>query len=150
MVEQRHLKISQDELKKIRDLYETVMSHACHGLFFREGNIFGVEIMDAAVKTPYKFFETATEMLKARGWVEDIKFTDDSVTVKGSIEVHEGLEGRMPQAAGHTQPAVCDIQELEGLLLRGRVRERGQPELRFQNRDIEMMPVDILLRAWRL
>ena len=35
----RFVKISQNEFVSVRKLYESVMSYACHGLFFREGMV---------------------------------------------------------------------------------------------------------------
>lgn len=86
----RHIKISQKELINVRKLYESVMSNACHGLFFREGSVFGAEIANEALKDREKFFDIAGNVLKERGWLEDVTFNDDIITVKGSIEVAEG------------------------------------------------------------
>ena len=41
----RLVKISQEELDSVRKLYESVMSYACHGLFFREGMVLADEIV---------------------------------------------------------------------------------------------------------
>jgi len=88
----RYIKISQKELKKVAKLYESVMSNACHGLFFREGSVLGMEIVELAKKDRDKFFEIAKKELKERGWVEDIKFDGKTITVKGSIEASENKE----------------------------------------------------------
>src|SRR3989442_9301821 len=39
----RFVKGSQQELDSVRKLYESVMSYACHGLFFREGVVLAEE-----------------------------------------------------------------------------------------------------------
>ena len=83
----RNVKLNQVELHKIKELYEGVMSHACHGLFFKEGSVIGSDMAADALKDRSKFFERASQILKERGWVEEIAFTDGGVTVKGSIEV---------------------------------------------------------------
>jgi predicted hydrocarbon binding protein len=88
----RYIKISQKELEKVAKLYESVMSNACHGLFFREGSALGAEIVALANKDREKFFDIATEELKDRGWVEDVKFDGNKITVKGSIEASKGEE----------------------------------------------------------
>jgi predicted hydrocarbon binding protein len=88
----RSVKINQDDLGKIRDLYESVMANACHGLFFKEGGILGKEIATAALQDKEKYFEVAAELLKDRGWVESVEFTEDGVKVKGSFEA-TGREG---------------------------------------------------------
>jgi hypothetical protein len=69
----RYVKLNQSELHRVKELYEGVMSHACHGLFFKEGSVLGADMAD--------------EALKDRGWLEEIHFKDGEVTVKGSIEV---------------------------------------------------------------
>jgi predicted hydrocarbon binding protein len=88
----RYIKISQDELIAIRKLYESMMSSACHGLFFREGRIIGNEISVLAMENEEKFFEKAGEELKSRGWVKEIEFNDKNVVVKGSVEAAESPE----------------------------------------------------------
>jgi predicted hydrocarbon binding protein len=88
----RWVKINQDDLGKVRDLYESVMAHACHGLFFKEGGILGREVAEAALQDKDNYFQKAAEILKERGWVEEIEFGPDSVKVKGSFEA-TGREG---------------------------------------------------------
>ena len=74
----------------MRKLYESVMSNACNGLFFSEGRVFGEEIADSAEEDRENFFEVAKKELIERGWIEDISFDGDTITVKGSIEVSNG------------------------------------------------------------
>ena len=83
----RYVKLNQSELHKIKDLYEGVMSHACHGLFFKEGSVIGSDMAEEALKDRAKFHQRAAEILKERGWIEEITFKDGEVIVKGSIEV---------------------------------------------------------------
>jgi predicted hydrocarbon binding protein len=83
----RSVKLNQDELHKIKELYEGVMSHACHGLFFKEGSVIGSDMAAEALKDRARFYERAGQLLKERGWIEEISFKDGEVTVKGSIEV---------------------------------------------------------------
>lgn len=83
----RQVKVNQVELHKVMELYEGVMSHACHGLFFKEGSVLGHDMAEEALKDRSKFHERAAQVLKERGWVEDITFRDGEVVVKGSIEV---------------------------------------------------------------
>ena len=88
----RFIRISQEELDKIRRLYESVMSHACHGLFYREGETLGKEITKMASEDNDNFLETSARLIKGRGWVEDISFMGDRVIIKGSFEAKAGLE----------------------------------------------------------
>ncbi|HYK93369.1 MAG TPA: V4R domain-containing protein [Thermoplasmata archaeon] len=83
----RYVKLNQEELHKIKELYEGVMSHACHGLFFKEGSVVGSDMAAEALKDRAKFHERAAQILKERGWIEEITFKDGEVLVKGSIEV---------------------------------------------------------------
>ncbi|EQD44887.1 V4R domain protein [mine drainage metagenome] len=83
----RWVKVSQEELAKIKDLYEGVMSHACHGLFFREGAVLGADLADEGLHDRTRYFPTVADMLKSRGWVEDIQFSDQAITARGSVEV---------------------------------------------------------------
>lgn len=83
----RHVMISQEELRDIRELYEGVMSQASHGLFFKEGCIIGIGIASLASRDRAVYFETCGKLLKERNWVREVEFGPDTVTVRGSIEV---------------------------------------------------------------
>lgn len=107
----RWVKISQAELSKIKELYEGVMSHACHGLFFREGSVLGADLAEQGLKTPDRYFPAVADILKERGWVEDIQFQDRTVTVKGSVEV------------GQSDIPTC--HRLRGILREVYERQRG-------------------------
>ncbi len=85
----RLVKISQQELDSVRKLYESVMSYACQGLFFREGMVLADEIVKGvgADKDPLVAGRAA---ILERGWAEDVLFTDAGARVRGSIEVSPG------------------------------------------------------------
>ena len=83
----RYVKLNQAELHKIKDLYEGVMSHACHGLFFKEGSVVAADMVEEALKDRGRFYARAAEILKERGWIEEITFREKEVIAKGSIEV---------------------------------------------------------------
>ncbi len=86
----RYVKLNQTELRKTMELYEGVMSHACHGLFFKEGSVLGTDMAEEALKDRAHYFERAAQILKDRGWIEGITFKDGEVLVQGSIEVAPG------------------------------------------------------------
>ena len=88
----RFVKISQSEFGSVRKLYESVMSYACHGLFFREGVTLADEIA-AEVEKDEDVLASARKILIARGWVEDVSFTAGGAHVRGSIEASAGAEG---------------------------------------------------------
>ena len=87
----RLVKISQEELDSVRRLYESVMSYACHGLFFREGMVLADEfVKDLAPNQD--LLAAGRQMILDRGWAEDVLFTDTGARVRGSIEVSPGSE----------------------------------------------------------
>ncbi|UCF07762.1 MAG: hypothetical protein JSW28_09000 [Thermoplasmata archaeon] len=96
----RFVKISQKELAEQRKLYESVMSNACHGLFFREGTVFGPAIADEAIKDREHYFDKVKEGLIDRGWVEDITFDNNIITAWGSAEVSEGHQSTCHRLRG--------------------------------------------------
>ena len=82
----KFVKLSQSEFEEIRNLYEGVMAQACHGLFFREGMILGEEISKIAMQEPEKYFEICANLLRARGWLDNIVFQESTAVVDGSFE----------------------------------------------------------------
>ncbi len=86
----RYVRLNQEELRRVLELYEGVMSHACHGLFFKEGSVLGSDMAEEALKDRAHYFDRAAHILKERGWVESITFKDGEVLVEGSIEVAAG------------------------------------------------------------
>ncbi len=88
----RFVRLSQNEFNSVRKLYESVMSYACHGLFFREGIALGDEIA-GEVERDEDVLAGARKILIARGWVEDVSFTKAGARVRGSIEAAPGGEG---------------------------------------------------------
>lgn len=81
----KFVKISQDDLNKVTDLYNSIMSTASSGLFMREGFILGEEIARES-KFSGDYFDGAAELLLERGWVDEVTFEDDRVIVNGSAE----------------------------------------------------------------
>jgi len=80
---ERAIKLRKEELVEIKKLYETVMTFASHGMFYRSGRIMGERMVRV----------TGTDLAKIReqiireGWASDIIFEGDTITVSGSIEV---------------------------------------------------------------
>lgn len=87
----RFVKISQEELASVRRLYESVMSYACHGLFFREGMALADDILKAFPASADPLVAGRSAIVE-RGWAEDVLFTDKGVRVRGSIEAIPGSE----------------------------------------------------------
>ena len=109
-VPMRFVRVSQDEFAAGRKLYEGVMSYACHGLFFREGE----SIADSVAKEipPNEDLPTgARRVLIARGWVEDIQFGRNEARARGSIEVTPGSES---ETCHRLRGIVSRLNELQG------------------------------------
>lgn len=87
----RLVKVSQQELDSVRKLYESVMSYACHGLFFREGMVLADELLRNMPQGQDPLL-IGRQLIMDRGWAEDVLFTDHGVKVRGSIEVSPGSE----------------------------------------------------------
>lgn len=84
---EREISINKKELNAMTVLCESIMSNAYYGLFYRFGQIFGERIAAQAMKNKENYFETVAKLLKEGGWVEEINFEGENITVKGSIEV---------------------------------------------------------------
>ena len=79
---ERAVKLRKDELVEIKRLYETVMTFASHGMFYRSGRVIGARI----VKMAGPDLSRVRDAMIREGWVMDIDFDGDVVTVTGSIE----------------------------------------------------------------
>ncbi|MFH0815472.1 MAG: V4R domain-containing protein [Methanobacteriota archaeon] len=86
---ERYLRYSKGELGDIKKLYESVMSFAAHGMFFRTGKIMGKRIAGES-KHAKDYFGSAASALKEEGWAEVVEFDGAEVVVKGSIESRNG------------------------------------------------------------
>jgi len=80
---ERSIRLRKEELVEIKKLYETVMTFASHGMFYRSGRIMGDRLIRHAGSDLAKVRET----LVKEGWVGDISFEGDTISVVGSIEV---------------------------------------------------------------
>ncbi len=80
---ERAIKFRKEELIEMKKLYETVMTFASHGMFYRTGRIMG----DRLVRTIGTDLGRIRDALIKDGWVSDILFEGSVITVTGSIEV---------------------------------------------------------------
>jgi predicted hydrocarbon binding protein len=80
---ERSIKLRREELVEIKKLYETVMTFASHGMFYRSGRIIG----DRLMRTVGKDLGRIRDALIKEGWVADISFEGDTISVTGSIEI---------------------------------------------------------------
>jgi predicted hydrocarbon binding protein len=86
----KFVRISQREMEKVKRLYESVMSNASYGLFYREGETYGKEIIEMASSDSGNFLETAGKLIKGRGWVSEIRFSAERVVAIDSFESSKG------------------------------------------------------------
>jgi V4R domain len=87
----RFVKVSQQELDSVRKLYESVMSYACHGLFFREGMVLAEEVTKT-LPLGEDPLDAGKKLILDRGWAEEVSFTDSGARVRGSIEAMPGAD----------------------------------------------------------
>jgi len=78
----RAIKLRREELVEIKRLYETVMTYASHGMFYRSGRIIG----DRLIRSSGTDLSKLKDALIREGWVTDITFEGDTISVTGSIE----------------------------------------------------------------
>jgi len=83
--EKRSLCYRKEELDEIRNLYESIMSVASHGLFFRSGKILGRRFVERSYGG-----EKYSNMLVEEGWASEVIFNGGDVCVTESIEVIPG------------------------------------------------------------
>jgi predicted hydrocarbon binding protein len=79
---ERHIKLRKDELVEIKNLYETVMTFASHGMFYRTGRIVG----NSLVKNAGTELTRVRDAMIKEGWATGINFDGDVITVTDSIE----------------------------------------------------------------
>lgn len=80
---ERAIRLRREELVEIKRLYETVMTFASHGMFYRSGRILG----DRLLRNAGSDLPRVRDALVKEGWVTDIIFEGDTITAVGSIEV---------------------------------------------------------------
>jgi predicted hydrocarbon binding protein len=79
---ERSIRLRREELLEIKRLFETVMTFASHGMFYRSGRIIG----DRLIRSAGTELLRIKEVLIKEGWATDITFEGDTITVNGAIE----------------------------------------------------------------
>ncbi len=133
----RFVRISQTEIEKIRVLYESVMSKASHGLFYREGNTLGKEIAEMASEEKDKYLETCARIIKGRGWADDIAFNGYTVIVKGSIEAATAEEPTCHRLRGIIHAVVEHESGTKLVCIEEKCKSVGDPYCEFTLREME-------------
>lgn len=133
----RFVRISQTEIEKIRILYESVMSKASHGLFYREGNTLGKEIAEMASEEKEKFLETCARLIKGRGWADEIAFDDYTVIAKGSIEGATAEEPTCHRLRGIIRAIMEHEYSTKLICVEEKCMSVGDPYCEFTLREME-------------
>jgi len=79
---ERSIRMRKEELVEIKKLYETVMTFASHGMFYRSGRIMG----DRLIRVAGTDLNKVKDAIVKEGWATDISFEGDTISVFGSIE----------------------------------------------------------------
>lgn len=87
---ERFLTLEKSELIEVRKLHESTIGIATKGIFYKQGQMIGNRIFNECVSDIRRTFEILEEYLKSAGWVRDVKFYENTVVVKGSIEQKDG------------------------------------------------------------
>jgi predicted hydrocarbon binding protein len=88
MIPMDEVKLTKEELLKIKEVYREIMSYASIGLFSKNGEAIGESIVKD-IPLDKNYFKAVGEILKERGWVKEIVFSEKEVRTKGSIETHQ-------------------------------------------------------------
>src|SRR5512137_219431 len=80
---ERSITVRKQELVEVKKLYETVMTFASHGMFYRSGRIMG----DRLIRNFGTDLGKVRDALIKEGWVTDVSFEGDTISALGSIEV---------------------------------------------------------------
>jgi len=84
--------LSKSELIAVRELLDSVMTLASHGILFRVGNILADSIVGEARAKGGPLAEAAGTVLVARHFAEAVRFFPHKIQVSGSIEAKTGEE----------------------------------------------------------
>jgi len=106
----KYVKISEEEMKKTRKVYDEVLSGTASTLLFSVGHVIGKGIVKE-IKDEKDFFKKASELMKERGWVKDVVFKERNAAVTSPAEGNkcDRLRGIISAVyeAYYNQPVYC-------------------------------------------
>ena len=88
----RNIRITQHELREIKEIYQSVMNLAANGLFFRAGQVIGRDLAKRAEDQGGNYLAVAADILVEEGWVSSAELDREQVMVEGCIEVVRGSD----------------------------------------------------------
>jgi predicted hydrocarbon binding protein len=88
----RQVTLTQAEVHQARELLESVMTIAAHGILYRWGQSLGARILSDANKAGGSLTDAVGHILVQRGWAKEVRFFTAKVQVLGSLEAKQGVE----------------------------------------------------------
>lgn len=82
----REVALSQAEVHQTRELLESVMTIAAHGILYRTGQMLGARVVDEARARGGSLQEACLALLVERGWAQEVAFFAQKAQVGGSLE----------------------------------------------------------------
>ena len=103
----RFIKLSKKNVQEINSYFQSIMSNAHEGVFYRAGKVIGKDLKDIVDEADKDRLE---KIIKARGWVDSIDLDNEVAVVEGSIEVNEELDS---PTCHMLRGIICGIQPEE-------------------------------------
>jgi hypothetical protein len=101
------VRLTKGELIATRELLDSVMTLASHGILFRVGQILAESIVGEARAQGGPLTDAAGRVLVARRFAEGVRFLPHKIQVRGSIEVKAGEGPTCHVLRGILHKVVC-------------------------------------------
>lgn len=88
----RQVTLTQTEVQQTRELLESVMTIAAHGILYRVGQILGERLVKEAKLRGGRVPDTAAVLLVERGWALEVRFFAQKAQIRGSLEAKQAPE----------------------------------------------------------
>ena len=88
----RQVSLTQAEVQQARELLESVMTIAAHGILYRWGQSLGARILTDANKVGGDPIKAVSAVLAERGWAKEVTFYQSKVAVLGCLEAKQNTE----------------------------------------------------------
>lgn len=88
----RQITLTQAEIQAARELLESVMTIAAHGILYRWGQALGARILADANKAGGNPIDGVAKVLVERGWARQVTFFQTRVGVIGSLEAKQNAD----------------------------------------------------------
>ena len=88
----RQVALTQAEVQQTRELLESVMTIAAHGILYRTGQMLGTRVVDEARGRGGDLQIACAGLLVERGWALEVTFFAQKAQVAGSLEAKTSEE----------------------------------------------------------